>query len=340
MKRKGKAVPDKEESENESDYEVPEGINDLMNLPIELLRKELISRKFQPTVINNLPHWQLSAMLRESTSNNYDSFFYKIMGYSSYWNNQTKPAFTKKSIDEFQQNKEGAEAQEDEAEEEEDPSEDDINAKEFKKGRRRKNQSTNDEPDDLLDPDNYQQKYANGQFKYFPKTLILDTIYKREVPPEYQPPEIIPQVAAPEVPAPETKQDETKEDEIDDDPNAIPVFVNTKLLNSGVSQSSIDNLTPEQVKKIREEIKSYDFDVQSLIAEYNLQIAHRRIIEDSQFTDTQTQRVDDESSNSNSSSSSSSSSSNSSSSSGSTSDKDSDEKEDDENEDDHMNEIY
>ena len=348
-KRKTKAVPsdsdheDQPKEEAESDSEVPEGINDLMNLPIGLLRKELISRKFQPTVINNLPHWQLSAMLRESTANNSDSFFNKIMGYSSYWRNQTKPAFTKKAIDEFE-NEKGAEEDKGENIEEEDYSEDDdVNAKDLTKSRHK---NSFEEPEDDLDPSNYRQMYYNSTFTYYPNTLILDKIYKRSVPPEYIPPEVIPTSAIPQTTTnePQIPQNETNQQEIVDDPNSIPEFVYTKLLNKGVSQSSIEELTPDQVKKIREEIKSKDFDVQSLIEEYNLKMHQSRINIDSQFSDTQSQLFDNESENANSSSESDSSSSSSSSSdSDSNSDKssnDNDEKEDDEVEDDHMNEIY
>lgn len=47
--------------------EVKDGINDLMNLPKELIEMELIKRKYYPPVVKRTPHWYNASILRDSS---------------------------------------------------------------------------------------------------------------------------------------------------------------------------------------------------------------------------------------------------------------------------------
>lgn len=69
--------------------EIKNGINDLTNLPIELLRMELIQRGYEEGVINRLDKWYLVSMLRETAFNhfNYFSFYSSRFGLNSWERN-------------------------------------------------------------------------------------------------------------------------------------------------------------------------------------------------------------------------------------------------------------
>ena len=47
---------------------IVEGINDLMNLDVEVIRKELKKRGYHPEIIDKMPHWYLVSTLREETN--------------------------------------------------------------------------------------------------------------------------------------------------------------------------------------------------------------------------------------------------------------------------------
>lgn len=71
------------------DVEIKNGINDLTNLPIELLRMELVQRGYHEGVINRLDKWYLVSMLRETAFNhfNYFSFCSSRFGLNSWERN-------------------------------------------------------------------------------------------------------------------------------------------------------------------------------------------------------------------------------------------------------------
>ena len=60
---------DEIESGNEKEiFVVKEGLNDLMNLPIETLRNELKRRNFYPGIVDKMDKWFLASMLRDDVT--------------------------------------------------------------------------------------------------------------------------------------------------------------------------------------------------------------------------------------------------------------------------------
>lgn len=76
----------------DTDTDIKNGINDLTNLPIELLRMELVQRGYHEGVINRLDKWYLVSMLRETAFNhfNYFSFCHSRFGLNS-WDQNDGP---------------------------------------------------------------------------------------------------------------------------------------------------------------------------------------------------------------------------------------------------------
>ena len=59
-----------DEEEQSIDSNIKDGINDLMNLPIETLRDELKKRNFHPGVVDKMEKWFLASMLRDEAIDN------------------------------------------------------------------------------------------------------------------------------------------------------------------------------------------------------------------------------------------------------------------------------
>lgn len=67
LPQKTKALPEGNENAGDDGNEtIIDGANDLMNLPIQTLRDELIKRNFYPDIINKSEQWFLCTMLRQS----------------------------------------------------------------------------------------------------------------------------------------------------------------------------------------------------------------------------------------------------------------------------------
>jgi len=86
------------------EQQITEGINDLMNIPIEHIQKELKKRGYHPQIVDRMPQWYLVSMLRESVSNSMrmrPRMYYRSMGRNrSHSDNAQGPIFSEESIKE------------------------------------------------------------------------------------------------------------------------------------------------------------------------------------------------------------------------------------------------
>lgn len=282
--REVKIVEENEEEDEESDDGIKEGINDLMNLPIELIRKELIHRKFQKTVVNHLPQKILVSMLRDSSKGKsyagQSSFrsFYGNNGFlgSSYCERTSKPIFSEDAETLLNQE-----------------SQHDLDTQESQTD----NQA--DQPHPIgLGYGGFGNHILGGALfnngPMMPRHVIQNPIFTT--------PAYIPHLYAPQQPAPPVK---TEKEAVM--PNGLPVKYNTQLLNNSVVQSTIDKLSQSQINVITDDFNR-GLSASLIISKYHIETMKPRHDSDAetQETDTETQTETEKSASSSSSSSSSS----------------------------------
>ena len=248
------------DSDSDDNGDIQDGINDLTNVPIDLLRKELIKRDFEPTVVNNLPHWQLSAMLRDVSSRGVYSFQSMILGYSPYWSKDYHPIFEQGTNLETNDKNE----EEKKNEEEEDEEEKDINVNDWEKDA--KNDNNNNIP--------------AFTFHNSPGTVIHSTLLKVNPSPTYVPPTFTPK-----------GKDGKRDNEIAidlQDPYRLPLNIHVKLLNKGVDQQSLDHLSLDQIQLIRKNFET-NVSIDVIIKKFNLKLAKKSIMDSDSQSDSETE---------------------------------------------------
>lgn len=133
-KNREKLEETKEEG-NEEDN-INEGANDLMNLPIEVLRDELKKRGYHPGIVDTMEKWFLASTLRESAQFSSDVPFYGRTSRTSrnHGGNSAAPIFDVEKKKKGEEDKNGSEEEEkkEESENENQKAKDEFDISKFK----------------------------------------------------------------------------------------------------------------------------------------------------------------------------------------------------------------
>ena len=123
-KTKGSIEEDELELENDDEFSIKEGANDLMNLPIETLRKELKKRNFHPGVVDRMEKWFLASMLREAVTEKTSSFrAYNSLTKRVHGGSAVAPIFSHEDTNDNEEDKNENETKEEAKEPDFDPNE-------------------------------------------------------------------------------------------------------------------------------------------------------------------------------------------------------------------------